>query len=132
MSEIMVGALTEFPDDEHRALSIDGFEIGVFRSGDRIVAYRNRCPHFGGPVCQGRIFNRVTEVLGENQTSETLRFGVQRHIVCPWHGYEFDIETGRHPGDPTLRLVPVGIVVKDGQVYIDTPQGTAGRENRRG
>jgi nitrite reductase/ring-hydroxylating ferredoxin subunit len=47
-----------------------------------------------------------------------LRFGKQRHIVCPWHGYEFDLATGCHPGDPSMRLTPVPVAVRNGQIYI--------------
>jgi len=47
-----------------------------------------------------------------------LRFSNRRHVVCPWHGYEFDIETGRHPGDPAVRLKPVKVDVRDGQIFI--------------
>ena len=42
----------------------------------------------------------------------------QRHIVCPWHGYEFDLATGCHPGDPAMRLTPVPVAVRNGHIYV--------------
>src|SRR5262249_3651448 len=83
-------------------------EFGIFREGDRLVAYENHCPHDGGPVCQGKVIPRVEEELAPDQTSRGLRFSKKRNIVCPWHGWEFDIESGRHCGDPKYRLRPVG------------------------
>ena len=121
MSEIMVGASSDFADGDYRVLDLGALEIGIFRQGDRFVAYENKCPHYGGPVCQGKIFNRVEEVIAPDQTSRGLRFAGERHIVCPWHGYEFNIDTGRHPGDPRVRLKPVPVSVCDDRLYVRVP-----------
>ncbi len=127
MTVIKVGSIEEFPDGECRVLSVDGLEVGVFRQGERLVAYQNVCPHYGGPVCQGKIFNRVEEVIAPDQTSRGLRFGGQRHIVCPWHGYEFDLESGAHPGDPDMRLTRIAIEVRDDAVYLEARGRPAAR-----
>ena len=63
MNEIMVGELSEFAEGDYRVLRVDAFEFGVFRQGDRVVAYENYCPHDGGPVCQGKVIPRVKEEL---------------------------------------------------------------------
>ena len=39
-------------------------------------------------------------------------------IVCPWHGYEFAIETGSHPAKPSIRLTAVAVEEEDGVVYV--------------
>jgi nitrite reductase/ring-hydroxylating ferredoxin subunit len=93
----------------------------VFRIGKKLVAYKNECPHFGGPVCQGKIFNQTEELLGADKTSRGLRFSSVRNIVCPWHGYEFNIETGRHPGDPSVRLESIDVAVRDSRIYLQVP-----------
>src|SRR5262249_50113811 len=59
MNEIMVGELSEFAEGGYRVLRVDAFEFGIFREGDRLVAYENHCPHDGGPVCQGKAIPRV-------------------------------------------------------------------------
>jgi nitrite reductase (NADH) small subunit len=118
-NEIAVGAFSEIADGDYRIFAIDeGTEVGIFRIGDRVVAYENVCPHAGGPVCQGRIFNRVEELLTPDMKSLGLRYSTRRNIVCPWHGYEFDIETGCHPGDRKVQLTPVEVDVRDGQIYV--------------
>ena len=53
--------------------------------------------------------------------SRGLRFSKKRNIVCPWHGWEFDIESGRHCGDPKYRLRPVDVKVRDNRVYVSIP-----------
>ena len=39
-------------------------------------------------------------------------------IVCPWHGYEYNVRDGRHPGNKNIRLRPFKVEVKDGEVYV--------------
>ena len=121
MDEVEIGTLSEFGDGECRVVAVGEFEVGVIRLGRKLVAYKNACPHYGGPVCQGKIFNRVEEMLAKDQTSRGLRFAAERHIVCPWHGYEFDIATGRHPGDPRVRLRPIAVRVKGDDLYLRLP-----------
>ena len=121
MTEIMVGPIRELADGDYRVVAVGALEVGIFRLGDRIVAYENRCPHYGGPVCQGRLFHRVEETVMPDQTSRGLRFTNDMHVVCPWHGYEFSLETGRHPGDPRVRLRPIPVRVTGDAIYIDTP-----------
>ncbi|MGP0095335.1 MAG: Rieske (2Fe-2S) protein [Xanthobacteraceae bacterium] len=118
MDEIAVGALSDMADGDYRIFAVETVEVGVFRLGDRVVAYENTCPHAGGPVCQGKIFNRVEELLTPEKKSLGLRFSTRRNVVCPWHGYEFDLETGCHPGNPAVRLRPVKADVRDGQIFI--------------
>jgi nitrite reductase/ring-hydroxylating ferredoxin subunit len=121
MAEIDVGSLSEFGKEDHRVVAVDGLEIGIFRLGKKVVAYKNECPHYGGPVCQGRIFNQTEELIGTDGTSQGLRFSDTRNIVCPWHGYEFNLETGCHPGDSSVRLQPIEVTVRDSRIYLQLP-----------
>src|SRR2546423_1263925 len=121
MNEVMVGELSEFAEGGYRVLRVDSFEFGIFRQGDGLVAYENHCPHDGGPVCQGKVIPRVEEELAPDQTSRGLRFSNKRNIVCPWHGWEFDIDTGRHCGDPKYRLRPLDVKVRDNPISVSLP-----------
>jgi nitrite reductase/ring-hydroxylating ferredoxin subunit len=40
------------------------------------------------------------------------------HFVCPWHGYEYDIKTGRHPGRREARLKSYAVKLKGEDVYV--------------
>ncbi len=121
MAEIEIGKLSEFADGDGRVLAVGPIEIGIFRLGNKLVAYRNECPHYGGPVCQGKIFNQTEEILAADKTSRGLRFSSTRNIVCPWHGYEFNLETGCHPGDASVRLEPMEVAVRNERVYLQVP-----------
>ena len=65
-------------------------------------------------------------MIAEDKTSLGLAFSRdQINVACPWHGYEFDVQTGQHQGNPRLRLRPV-IEIFDGDVVVTVPEG--GRE----
>ncbi len=61
-------------------------------AGDRIVALFNVdgaifaldgvCPHQGGPLGKGRLTGGV--------------------VTCPWHGWQFDVRTGKHQLSPSI------------------------------
>jgi len=118
MTEIKVARFDEIADGDHRIFACEGKEFGVFRLGDKVVAWENHCPHAGGPVCQGKIFGRVDEPLHDDKRSRGLAYSGRRNIVCPWHGFEFDVETGRHPGDAHVRLKSVPVAVRDGDIVV--------------
>src|SRR5690242_4545718 len=88
MQEVQIGKLADIADGDYRVFAVDRLEVGIFRTGSKVLAYENVCPHAGGPVCQGKIFNQVEEVIAPDKKSAGLRFGKQRHIVCPWHRSE--------------------------------------------
>ncbi|HEY3189998.1 MAG TPA: Rieske 2Fe-2S domain-containing protein, partial [Solirubrobacteraceae bacterium] len=53
--KVVVAPVDEFAPGDRRIITVGGRSIGVFRVGDRFYGIRNRCPHQGGPLCQGRI-----------------------------------------------------------------------------
>ncbi|MFN3892111.1 MAG: Rieske (2Fe-2S) protein [Beijerinckiaceae bacterium] len=121
MAEVRVARFEDIADGDHRVFAAGKREVGVFRVGEAIYAWENHCPHAGGPVCQGKIFPRVDEALDAEKKSLGLRFSSRRNIVCPWHGFEFDIETGIHPGDPSVRLRRIVAEVRDGDIVLTLP-----------
>lgn len=117
--EVYVAQADEIADRDRKVIIEDNLEIGVFRLGDEYFAWESNCPHMGGPICQGRIMNRVDEVLDEEQRSKGFKFVEEDvHVVCPWHGFEFNIKTGVHPGDANTRLRGFDVELRDGAVYV--------------
>ena len=57
METFNVGKIEEFEDKSKKVVTIGDEEVGIFRLGDEFFAWRNICPHQGGPICQGRIFS---------------------------------------------------------------------------
>jgi nitrite reductase (NADH) small subunit len=122
MREINVGPASRFGDPGRKLIDSDGVEIGVFKLGGEFFAYENICPHLGGPACQGMIIAKVEEAIADDRTSKGLEFSKTKiNMVCPWHGFEFDIRTGRHPGNPVYRLKPIKVRVEGADVIVTLP-----------
>jgi len=122
MRDVNVGAAVDFANPGRKVIEFEGIEVGVFRLGDDFFAYANVCPHMGGPACQGKMMPKVEEVIAGDHTSKGMAFSkTQMNIVCPWHGYEFDMRTGIHAGNPKVRLRPINVRVSDGDVIVSFP-----------
>lgn len=96
MRRIVVGTVRELPPGSRRILEVDGQSIGVLNVEGTYYALRNSCPHQGGPVCLGWIG-------GTNLASRPYELVYAREneiIKCPWHGWEFEIATGRSVFNP--------------------------------
>ena len=119
MKVFRVGKVSDFKNREKKIVIIDDQEVGIFRINDNFFAWKNQCPHQGGPVCQGRLFPLVKENLDSEMQSHGRIYDEKKlNIVCPWHGLEFDIETGEHPGNPKLKLDPITIEVNSDILYV--------------
>ena len=107
------------PDNGRLVVDVGDTTIGIFRVGGKLFAYENSCPHMGGPVCQGLVIPAVRELLDEHKVSRGYAFDEsEMRIVCPWHGYEFSIESGSHPAKQSIRLKPVTVDEDGGNVYV--------------
>jgi nitrite reductase (NADH) small subunit len=119
MTEHRIGSIVDFRNGDKRIVTVSGIEVGVFLIDGAFYAWRNVCPHQGGPVCQGRMFKRVVEIVSADGSVNGRRYDEHaQHIVCPWHGGEFDIRTGYHGGTKKLALDPVETIVRDDEVYL--------------
>jgi len=118
-SDYAVCASSAIAEREGVLVSAAGLEIGIFRVGGRLVAYENRCRHQGGPVCSGRVLGRLEAVLGPGGTIVEERFSdSELHLVCPWHGWEYDLATGECSVDRALKLRSFAVTERDGHVYL--------------
>ncbi|MFC4808201.1 Rieske (2Fe-2S) protein [Paenibacillus sp. GCM10023250] len=101
MGKHVVGAVAEFPAGTRRMMEVEGRAIGVFNVNGTYYALKNSCPHQGAPLCAGT----VTGMTLPSAPGEYI-YGRDGEIVrCPWHGWEFDITTGKSIFDPLKCLV---------------------------
>src|SRR5262249_30134206 len=95
MREWLAGRVSDFDAGDRQIVSIEDREVVVFRWADRFYALENDCLHMGGPVGEGLILGKVEAVLSDNKELVREVFSdTEIHLVCPWHGWEYDIETG--------------------------------------
>jgi nitrite reductase/ring-hydroxylating ferredoxin subunit len=77
-----------------------------------VYVFQAQCPHRGGPLRRGAIRARVSGDL----PGEMVLDAEHPVVTCPWHNYEFSLETGQALWNPDLciRVFPTEVV--DGRV----------------
>ena len=93
-----IGALESIPDSRARIVALGAERVAVFRRGTKVSALSNVCRHQGGPLGEGRI--------------------VDGCVTCPWHGYQYDPDTGVSPPPYDDRVAVFPVKVLDGQVWV--------------
>jgi 3-phenylpropionate/trans-cinnamate dioxygenase ferredoxin subunit len=101
MSRFVVAETAELPPGTRRIVEVGGRSIGVFNVGGEYLAVRNRCPHQGGPLCEGVTVGALTS----DQPGEYDYARPGEIIRCPWHAWEFDLRTGASWFDPAHQRV---------------------------
>jgi nitrite reductase (NADH) small subunit len=101
---VRVTTADNIPLREGRAVLIGDRELALFNLGDRFLATDNRCPHQGGPLCDGI-------VTGSS-------------VVCPLHAWKVNLQNGcverpAHGKDHCVRTYDTR--VDDGVVLIEVP-----------
>ena len=117
MSKHVLGPIEEFPRGEVRIVEVGRRSVGVFHFEDgSLRAVRNSCPHHGAPICTGR----WSGTMVPSAPGEYL-YGLEGSVLrCPWHGWEFDLNTGKALFDTAKsRLVTYPVSVEDGEVVIE-------------
>lgn len=115
MTRHAVCAVDELRPGDRMIIELGGRSIGVFNVDGRRYALRNMCPHQGAPLCTGTL-------SGTMLPSDPHRYvyGRKGHVLrCPWHGWEFDIETGISLFDPRKRVRSYPVTVDDDVLVID-------------
>lgn len=91
-----IAGIDEIAPGTWKIVSVKGREIGVYNKNGQYYAIRNMCPHQQAELCKGA-------VSGTNLPSEPheYKYGMEEGVLsCPWHGWEFSLETGKSLHDP--------------------------------
>ena len=98
---VAIGKAEDFAEGQVEALTVGEKQAAVVRVEGQLYALDGRCPHQGGPLGEG------------NLCEGALR--------CPWHGYDFDLKTGKGRGNEHS-VEALKIREEGGQVEIALPK----------
>jgi nitrite reductase (NADH) small subunit len=73
---VRVAAVADVPVGEGREFTVGDRVLAVFNVEGQFHAIDGICPHAGGPLAEGGLHGCI--------------------LTCPWHGWQFDVSTGRH------------------------------------
>ena len=107
-----LGAVADLERDGCVVGRVGGREVGVVRVNGELRGVRNRCPHHGGPLCLGKVVPRARGEPGRYAVGEG------QVLRCPWHGWEFDPDTGACLDEPSMRVAVYPAEVADGRVRV--------------
>jgi nitrite reductase (NADH) small subunit len=98
------------PPRQGRRVTVGGKELAIFNINGRFLTVDNRCPHRGGPLSDGIVAGAT--------------------IVCPLHGWRFDLESGlaaRATAPACVSVFPTR--VENGIVFVDVEAGLRADES---
>jgi nitrite reductase/ring-hydroxylating ferredoxin subunit len=97
---VKIASKAELPAmDEAKEFVCGDKVICVANVGGTITAIDNVCLHRGGPLGQGLVAGGK--------------------IVCPWHGWEYDPQSGETSHDPAVKTTVYPIKVEADDVLVD-------------
>ncbi|MAW81404.1 MAG: hypothetical protein CMI63_14295 [Parvularcula sp.] len=91
-------ALEAIGDGQTEIVEIDGESVLLTRLADKVTCFKNACAHMGMAMDGGEIAERI--------------------ITCPYHGFQYSLESGECLTAPEVQLQPHGVRVKDGQIEV--------------
>ncbi|MEM6530970.1 MAG: NifU family protein [Myxococcota bacterium] len=83
------------------AVEVDGQSVLLSRVGDTVKAYRNACSHLGMPLDGGEVAGGI--------------------ITCPYHGFEFALDSGDCLTAPDVTLVGAEVQIEKERVWVKLP-----------
>ncbi len=72
----VVGTTGDVSEGSPLVVTVNDEQIAIFYENEEYFAVNNVCPHQGGPLGDGKVEDKC--------------------VYCPWHGWEFEIESGNH------------------------------------
>lgn len=113
--EVRVGSVEEVRRDGCRIVEVNGRPVGVISIGEEFFAISDRCPHMGASMCAGSLSGTFVA----SEPHEYVYGKAGRVIRCPWHGWEFDLESGRSLLEPKrFGLKTYRVTQLDGEVVL--------------
>lgn len=91
---VRVATVDEIPRGRGIGVDVGGIEVSIFHVNDEFYAISNRCAHQQAPLSKAG-----EKKINAEHTWTDSRGGVNEEectVSCPWHLWEWDLETGVH------------------------------------
>jgi nitrite reductase (NADH) small subunit len=111
---VAVCATSELPVGARRLLTVDGRPIACFNVQGDYYAIGARCPHRGAGLIDGTVCGTMLE-----SDPHEYRYGRDQQLLrCPWHGWQFELRSGRSITDERTGVPSYPVQVIDGEIQI--------------
>src|SRR4051812_33009138 len=96
---IKVATVHEIPESTGLEVVAGDRIVALYRINDQVFALDGICPHAGGPLANGRVQNQI--------------------VTCPWHGWQFNVTTGRHCLNANLSQPRFNVKIENEDVLVE-------------
>ena len=96
---LRIASLADIPPGSAREYVAGDRIVALFNVEGRLYALDGLCPHQSGPLGRGSLSGAV--------------------VTCPWHGWQFDVCTGQHHVNRSLRHPPLAVKIEGDDVFVD-------------
>lgn len=97
---VRVATLSAIPCGVLFYVNIDGLPVALANVGGTIYAFGDSCRHEGGSLAAGVLIDHT--------------------VTCPWHGWTYDVRTGKSIVPPIgLRVPRYPVIVQDDEVFVE-------------
>jgi len=103
MQYIPLIPLSDLPENTHKSVKNGSKTIALFHYGGIISALDHACIHKGGDLGEGFI-----QMLDDQE----------RYVVCPWHGWQYNLKTGKAPYGYLDRQALYDVIVENGMICV--------------
>jgi nitrite reductase/ring-hydroxylating ferredoxin subunit len=93
-----VARVDELPPGSLRKVQVGDEEIALAHCDAGVYAVQHACIHLHGPLAEGHLEGCV--------------------LTCPWHGWQYDVRTGKNEFDHAIQLRMYETQVVDGEIRI--------------
>ena len=98
---VKMGTLEELPVGGAKEVEFEGRVYALFNVDGEISVIDGICPHQGGPLVDGCLEGTM--------------------VTCPWHGWQFDVRTGKTPLGPKIKQAVFEVKVDGEDVLVAVP-----------
>ena len=118
MARHVVARASEIPPGARKLVRLNGRGVVVFNVKGEFFALSDQCPHKGASLSGGK----MTGLVESDGPGDYTYTRVGEIVRCPWHGWEFDVRTGRSYCDPRrMRLMQFNVSVEPGAKVVEGP-----------
>lgn len=89
----------DVPEGCGKTVDVKGKPVAIFNVEGNFYAISDTCVHRGGPLGEGELDGKT--------------------VVCPWHGWRYDVTTGENELNPSVSVQRYQIKVDGDDVLVE-------------
>ncbi len=99
MAFVRAARKDEVPPGTIREFQLDGKTVALANVDGKFFVVNNVCLHRGGPIGEGELEGKI--------------------VTCPWHGWQYDVTTGKAVMNPAVGLETYVIELRGDDLFVD-------------